>query len=139
MSMKEQNDSLFAVQRRSGNREKTVYWKLDRLKSAHSETNVQDSSDTDKQALVEAATMLREGGTVAFPTETVYGLGADARNTAAVKAIFAAKGRPSDNPLIVHIADPGALDELVTEVHPAAEALMKAFLAWTANRCPSCS
>lgn len=125
--MKDQNDSLFAVQRRSGNREKTVYWKLDRLKSEHSETNVQDSNDKDKQALMEAATMLREGGTVAFPTETVYGLGADARNTAAVKAIFAAKGRPSDNPLIVHIADPGALDELVTEVHPAAEALMKAF------------
>nr|WP_232061556.1 L-threonylcarbamoyladenylate synthase [Paenibacillus odorifer] len=71
--------------------------------------------------------MLREGGTVAFTTETVYGLGADARNTAAVEAVFAAKGRPSDNPLIVHIADTAALDELVAEVHPKAAALMAAY------------
>nr|WP_251037408.1 L-threonylcarbamoyladenylate synthase [Paenibacillus albidus] len=82
---------------------------------------------TDWPALAEAAEMLRQGSTVAFPTETVYGLGADARNTAAVEAVFAAKGRPSDNPLIVHIADPAALAGLVTEVHPAAAALMNAY------------
>ncbi|WP_374043743.1 L-threonylcarbamoyladenylate synthase [uncultured Paenibacillus sp.] len=78
-------------------------------------------------ALKEAAAVLASGGTVAFPTETVYGLGADARNTAAVEAIFAAKGRPSDNPLIVHIADVSQLDGLVTEVNETARRLMEAF------------
>ncbi|MCK8488217.1 L-threonylcarbamoyladenylate synthase [Paenibacillus sp. MBLB2552] len=78
-------------------------------------------------ALREAAEVLASGGTVAFPTETVYGLGADARNPAAVEAIFAAKGRPSDNPLIVHIADVSQLDGLVTEVNETARRLMEAF------------
>jgi L-threonylcarbamoyladenylate synthase len=78
-------------------------------------------------ALREAAALLRAGDTVAFPTETVYGLGADARNTAAVEAVFAAKGRPSDNPLIVHIARRDQLDELVQQVNGPAEALIKAF------------
>ncbi len=87
----------------------------------------QTSQDSAEQALVEAGEVLAAGGTVAFPTETVYGLGADARNTAAVEAIFAAKGRPSDNPLIVHIADVSALDGLVTEVNETARALMEAF------------
>ncbi|MEF2968204.1 L-threonylcarbamoyladenylate synthase [Paenibacillus sp. M1] len=80
-----------------------------------------------EQALAEAGAMLAAGGTVAFPTETVYGLGADARNTAAVEAIFAAKGRPSDNPLIVHIADMSQLDGLVAEVNETARKLMEAF------------
>ena len=53
----------------------------------------------------QAGEILREGGLVAFPTETVYGLGADALNSQAAAKIYAAKGRPSDNPLIVHIAD----------------------------------
>ncbi|MEK4664838.1 L-threonylcarbamoyladenylate synthase, partial [Priestia sp. FSL H7-0729] len=74
-----------------------------------------------------AAACLRQGQTVAFPTETVYGLGADARSTAAVEAVFVAKGRPSDNPLIVHIAHRDQLDALVTEVNETAEALMAAF------------
>ncbi|WP_308722725.1 L-threonylcarbamoyladenylate synthase [Paenibacillus polysaccharolyticus] len=74
-----------------------------------------------------AAACLRQGETVAFPTETVYGLGADARSTEAVEAVFAAKGRPSDNPLIVHIAHRDQLHELVTEVNATAEALMAAF------------
>ncbi|MBW4840722.1 MAG: threonylcarbamoyl-AMP synthase, partial [Paenibacillaceae bacterium] len=78
-------------------------------------------------ALREAAEVLASGGTVAFPTETVYGLGADARNPSAVEAIFAAKGRPSDNPLIVHIADVSQLDGLVTEVNETARRLMEAF------------
>jgi L-threonylcarbamoyladenylate synthase len=56
-------------------------------------------------AVLEAAAILRRGGLVAFPTETVYGLGADATNAAAVSAIFRAKGRPADNPLICHVAD----------------------------------
>ncbi len=59
----------------------------------------------DDKAYVEAAKLLRAGGLVAFPTETVYGLGADATNDSAVAAIFAAKGRPQFNPLIVHVPD----------------------------------
>ena len=75
-----------------------------------------------------AAEVLRRGGLVAFPTETVYGLGADALNPAAVARIFAAKGRPPDNPLIVHVADPqGAGPELVAAWPPAARRLAEAF------------
>src|SRR4051812_38459219 len=59
----------------------------------------------DPSALAEAARLLREGALVAFPTETVYGLGADATNAAAVAKLYAAKGRPSFNPLIAHVAD----------------------------------
>ena len=55
--------------------------------------------------VTEAAAILRRGGLVAFPTETVFGLGADATNPSALERLFAAKGRPSDNPLIVHVAD----------------------------------
>ncbi len=80
-----------------------------------------------ERGLAEAGEVLAAGGTVAFPTETVYGLGADARNTAAVEAVFAAKGRPSDNPLIVHIADFSQLEGLVTEVNETARRLMDAF------------
>ncbi|MBA9085696.1 L-threonylcarbamoyladenylate synthase [Fontibacillus solani] len=78
-------------------------------------------------ALQEAGKILASGGTVAFPTETVYGLGADARNTEAVEAVFAAKGRPSDNPLIVHIASMSQLDGLVTRVNETERRLMEAF------------
>ncbi|HZF22202.1 MAG TPA: Sua5/YciO/YrdC/YwlC family protein, partial [Burkholderiales bacterium] len=60
---------------------------------------------TTEQEIETAAEILRAGGLVAFPTETVYGLGADASSPAAVKKIFAAKGRPADHPVIVHIAD----------------------------------
>ncbi|NNE87752.1 MAG: threonylcarbamoyl-AMP synthase [Silicimonas sp.] len=80
--------------------------------------------------IAEAADILRAGGLVAFPTETVYGLGADARNGAAVARIFAAKGRPSFNPLIVHVADiemaerygiiEGAARDMVEEFWPDA-------------------
>ncbi len=59
----------------------------------------------DDGAIAQAAQQLAGGGLVAFPTETVYGLGADAASDAAVAGIFAAKGRPSDHPLIVHVAD----------------------------------
>lgn len=78
-------------------------------------------------AIREAAALLDAGGTVAFPTETVYGLGADARDTRAVERIFAAKGRPSDNPLIVHIADMAMLDELVEPFGGTARRLMERF------------
>ena len=75
----------------------------------------------------EAGEILRRGGLVAFPTETVYGLGADALNEAAVRSVYAAKGRPSDNPMIVHIADMEQLPELVTEIPSIARALMKTY------------
>nr|WP_226383555.1 L-threonylcarbamoyladenylate synthase [Paenibacillus massiliensis] len=81
----------------------------------------------DIAAFQEAAALLRHGKTVAFPTETVYGLGADARNDQAVSSIFMAKGRPSDNPLIVHIADRAQLDELVEHVDELAEQLIRDF------------
>ncbi|MGB3556809.1 MAG: Sua5/YciO/YrdC/YwlC family protein, partial [Jannaschia sp.] len=64
------------------------------------------------EGLAEAARLIRAGGLVAFPTETVYGLGADAGDQAAVARIFAAKGRPAFNPLIVHVAEVAALDGL---------------------------
>ncbi|WP_172256298.1 L-threonylcarbamoyladenylate synthase [Saccharibacillus deserti] len=79
------------------------------------------------ESIREAAALLAGGAQVAFPTETVYGLGADARSTSAVEGIFAAKGRPSDNPLIVHIADRVELDALVLEVTEADRKLMDAF------------
>ncbi len=78
-------------------------------------------------ALQEAGAVLASGGIVAFPTETVYGLGADARNTAAVEAVFAAKGRPSDNPLIVHISQQNQLDSIVQRVLPLEQQLMNTF------------
>jgi L-threonylcarbamoyladenylate synthase len=62
----------------------------------------------DDASLARAAQILRSGGLVAFPTETVYGLGADAASPRAVAGIYAAKGRPSFNPLIAHVADIGA-------------------------------
>ena len=74
-----------------------------------------------------AAHILKQGGTVAFPTETVYGLGADALNPAAVRKIFEAKGRPADNPLIVHIASMDSLDKIATDIPQIAFELMDAF------------
>jgi L-threonylcarbamoyladenylate synthase len=79
------------------------------------------------QAIVQAAEVLRRGGLVAFPTETVYGLGADATNPAAVRAVFVAKGRPADHPLIVHLASAAWLGDYVDEVPLAARALAEAF------------
>ncbi|MFA5040613.1 MAG: L-threonylcarbamoyladenylate synthase [Bdellovibrionales bacterium] len=67
----------------------------------------------DDNSIDRAAALLRDGKLVAFPTETVYGLGADATNGRAVAAIYEAKGRPSFNPLIIHVADVSALDPLV--------------------------
>ena len=64
------------------------------------------SVSEDIEKIRRAADVIKKGGLVVFPTETVYGLGADATNAEAVKSIFTAKGRPSDNPLIIHIADP---------------------------------
>ena len=73
------------------------------------------------------AQIIQRGGLVAFPTETVYGLGADALNPAAVLALFEAKKRPLDNPPIVHVADPAEVHRLVAEVPPKAIVLMDKF------------
>lgn len=82
---------------------------------------------TDPADLERAASWLREGHLVALPTETVYGLGADASNRHAVRAIFAAKGRPVDHPVIVHLPDRGAIDAWAREVPVAARRLAEAF------------
>ena len=86
-----------------------------------------DAEKPDDSLLRPAAMALRAGSLVAFPTETVYGLGADALNPDAVAAIFRVKGRPGDNPLIVHIASLADLPPLVREIPPLAELLFKAF------------
>lgn len=84
-------------------------------------------SAPDEGALREAAECIKRGGLVAFPTETVYGLGADTFNPDAVKKIYLAKGRPSDNPLISHIADMDEVTLLAREVPEVAKKLMEAF------------
>jgi len=86
-----------------------------------------DVNNIDKTGIRYAAEVLRSGGLVAFPTETVYGLGANALNETAVKNIFVAKGRPSDNPLIVHIADKRDVNKLVTYIPECAHILMQEF------------
>ncbi|HJA47345.1 MAG TPA: threonylcarbamoyl-AMP synthase [Candidatus Limosilactobacillus excrementigallinarum] len=75
----------------------------------------------------EAAQALRSGQLVAFPTETVYGLGADATNEEAVKKVYQAKGRPSDNPLIVHVASVAMVEKYAAEIPEKARQLMTAF------------
>ena len=77
--------------------------------------------------VAEAARLLREGGVVAIPTETVYGLAADAFNEGAIRRVFEAKGRPQDNPLIVHISDMAQLPDLVTEIPDTAKRLAAAY------------
>lgn len=86
-----------------------------------------DSKAVDHRKMEEAAQLIRSGELVAFPTETVYGLGADALNPQASKKIYAAKGRPSDNPLIVHIAKFEDLEEIAKEVPQEAKKLADAF------------
>ena len=83
-----------------------------------------DALRPDPGLIREAADVLSAGQLVAFPTETVYGLGADALNAAAVDRVFEAKGRPADNPTIVHVSTPAALDEIVTVIPPAARMLI---------------
>lgn len=80
-----------------------------------------------KQELLQAAKVINTGGLVAFPTETVYGLGANALDPVAVKKIYEAKGRPSDNPLIAHISSISQLDKLVKDISPQAKLLMENF------------
>lgn len=86
-----------------------------------------DLEDIDKNKMKDAAEIIAQGGLVAFPTETVYGLGADALHPEASMKIYAAKGRPSDNPLIVHIAKFEDLESIAREVPEQARKLADAF------------
>ncbi len=95
---------------------KTTIWEI---------TDINSKKDQDK--LQEAANYLIKGELVAFPTETVYGLGASALEDEAVRKVFKAKGRPSDNPLIVHVASQSDLSELVSEIPEIAQQLMNQF------------
>lgn len=90
-------------------------------------TKIVKIDEVDEVVLQEAGQVLKQGGLVAFPTETVYGLGGDALNKESSRKIYAAKGRPSDNPLIVHIADMEALTSIVKEVTPEAERIAQSF------------
>ena len=83
---------------------------------------------TGKEGIERAAELIRKGEVVVFPTETVYGLGANAFDKNAVRKIFEVKGRPMDNPLIVHIADIAQIDKLACEVTLQARKVMQAFM-----------
>ena len=86
---------------------------------------VVDPAHPDPSAVAQAASVLRRGGLVAFPTETVYGLGAHALDAAAVRRVFAAKGRPATDPLIVHLASAGQVAEVAAGLPPAAGELAR--------------
>ena len=88
---------------------------------------VEDTERIRDEELAEAARILQNGGLVAFPTETVYGLGANALDEKAAAKIYAAKGRPSDNPLIAHISSLEELEPLVTEIPEAGRKLAEAY------------
>ena len=88
---------------------------------------ITDDLENNKKIIAEAARILSQGGLVAFPTETVYGLGGDAFDPTAAAGIYAAKGRPSDNPLIVHISKVEDLEKLSDEVPLSAYKLAKEF------------
>src|SRR5690554_1917908 len=97
-------------------------YRRNRKKESMMQTAFLDDSNLD-----EAAQYLRNGEVVAFPTETVYGLGADATNDEAVKKIFKAKGRPSDNPLIIHISSLAQLEDYVESIPDVAKTVISHF------------
>ena len=86
-----------------------------------------DRNKLNKKILCEAGDILKKGGLVAFPTETVYGLGANALDEEAARKTYAAKGRPSDNPLIVHIARMEDLPAIVKEIPEQAKVIAEKF------------
>lgn len=86
-----------------------------------------DEENIDMQAIELAGSIIKSGGLVAFPTETVYGLGGDALNSFSSKKIYAAKGRPSDNPLIIHIVEMSALSRIVRKIPQAAYQLAEKY------------
>src|SRR6516164_2513156 len=93
----------------------------------HTDVLTVDAHHPDPRDIARAAAVLRGGSLVAFPTETVYGLGASALDPAAVARIFAAKGRPPNNPLIVHVAGAGQARKWTAQWPAAADRLAAAF------------
>ena len=91
------------------------------------ETKIYKVTSADSPLIKEAAELLRKGGTVAIPTETVYGLAGNALDGSVTQKIYKAKGRPSDNPLIVHISEYSQWAPLVKEIPEGAKALADAF------------
>src|SRR3989344_8560607 len=85
------------------------------------------TGENNKKVLNKAANIIKSGGLVVFPTETVYGLGANVFDEKALAKIFSAKGRPSDNPIIVHVSEKNQLEELVNDISENQEKLIKAF------------
>lgn len=125
-------DILFFMEKEHGVNDKVTNTMIE--KNTMTDTKMMDTEiiQIDPQAIDQAqieraGEILKCGGLVAFPTETVYGLGGDATNPGASKAIYAAKGRPSDNPLIVHITNLKALEQIVAEVPQAAYTLAEHF------------
>jgi L-threonylcarbamoyladenylate synthase len=109
-----------------------IYYKTKFIKKEGSfmpNTNIVavDKNRPERDKIKRAAEIIRKGGLVAFPTETVYGLGGNALDENAAKKIYAAKGRPQDNPLIVHISSHLQLDQLVKEIPVRARILMDKF------------
>ena len=86
-----------------------------------------DREHPDESVIRQAGEILKSGGLVAFPTETVYGLGGDGLNAESSEKIYAAKGRPSDNPLIIHIADMESLNRIVSEIPEKARKMAEKF------------
>jgi L-threonylcarbamoyladenylate synthase len=106
---------------------KVLYYALSKLIYEDMFMNTIIANANEKNTIAQASKILQSGGLVAFPTETVYGLGGNALDADAAARIYAAKGRPSDNPLIVHIADTEAVYELASEVPDKARMLMEAY------------
>ncbi len=111
------------AQRHGGKRPGMVYFNIMVTKVL----KIEDPENVSPEMLEPAAEIIRAGGLVAFPTETVYGLGGNAIDPDASRKIYAAKGRPSDNPLIVHIADIDELEAVAAELPDAAVKLICAF------------
>ena len=86
-----------------------------------------DYDNPDMSQIKKAADILKRGGLVAFPTETVYGLGGNGLDASACRKIYEAKGRPSDNPLILHISDISQLDPIVSKIPEKAKVIMNKF------------
>ena len=103
-----------------------IYWQVKMIMKETKLLSVRDA-EQDKKNIETAANLLRQGGLVAIPTETVYGLGANALNPQAVEAIFTAKGRPQDNPLIIHICQPEQAEQYAREIPSAYYALCRRF------------
>lgn len=97
------------------------------MKTVILEINPTEKNLKNHSGIIQGGEIIKEGGLVAFPTETVYGLGANGLDSEAVKGIYKAKDRPSDNPLILHIADVRDVEDLVEEIPDHAKLLMERF------------